>query len=53
MEKINLICFYFKSKNHFKETIAKNNFYVKDIGFSKFKVFDQFEYETIITAIKK
>ena len=45
--------FFFKNKEQFKNVLTKCNFKIIDIGFAKFKVFKQFEYETILSAEKQ
>jgi cyclopropane fatty-acyl-phospholipid synthase-like methyltransferase len=44
--------FFFKIKKQFKNVLSKCNFKIIDIGFAKFKVFKQFEYEIILSAEK-
>ena len=42
-----------KNIKEFKGLIQKNNFIVKDIGHSSFKVFSSHESEIIVSAVKK
>jgi hypothetical protein len=44
--------FFFKNKKQFKNVLTKCDFKIIDIGFAKFKVFNQFEYETILSTEK-
>ena len=42
-----------KNVNEFKILLQNNNFLIKDIGHSSFKVFSSHESEIIVSAVKK
>jgi SAM-dependent methyltransferase len=53
-KNLNYLEMYFpKNIKEFKGLIQKNNFIVKDIGHSSFKVFSSHESEIIVSAVKK
>ena len=53
-KNLNYLEMYFpKNINEFKNLVQSNNFIIKDIGHSSFKVFSSHESEIIVSAIKK
>tara|TARA_B110000003_G_C16624664_1_gene524449 strand:+ start:1399 stop:2076 length:678 start_codon:yes stop_codon:yes gene_type:complete len=53
-KNMNYLEMYFpKNKNEFKKLIQNNNFIIKDVGHSSFKIFSSHESEIIVSAVKK
>jgi cyclopropane fatty-acyl-phospholipid synthase-like methyltransferase len=53
-KNLNYLEMYFpKNVNEFKILLQNNNFLIKDIGHSSFKVFSSHESEIIVSAVKK
>ncbi len=53
-KNLNYLEMYFpKNVKEFKDLIQNNNFIVKDIGHSSFKIFSSHENEIIVSAVKK